>query len=1096
MARAKTYTSTGSYTRYDRVLPGSDAFRGADYKDEAGLVDQTRLAFCRNMWKDYDASEVGGIESFPGFRLWHTCIGADGKANGLWYATIRSQNVFIAHIGNKLYIIGEDGTLKKTESGFADRKSSAFMFNNKFYLLDGSKYWVVDYANNAFSASEITSGYHPITYIDNLEYEQRNMLDNHFVEKWNIPTAEASCQAGNLGLTYGTTSGTTIPVSGTVSTKRVLYIPGSISYNGNAYDTINISSSAFYGNTMLETVVLEKVHDIGSNAFADCTNLKRVVIKEITGSISSSAFSGCSKLLNIYIDIANTTSAVTLTGVASDLTINYKVNGNIDATPTPRKKDCDVAVMFAGQSATFEIPTGEAFNQINPYDNYADLKSATIGDNDVTVESYKPTVAACRAYESGTSNDRILCVVALSPEGDLVDYDSVFAKSISSYSSSAGNSVFATDGRCDFYISTPCESYTEVRLIGGAFGSTGLPLHTTSKTNGVIYNTVIDSVTGYHSIIRLYAEDLSVLNDTVLQLKGTAVASTFSTSGYADYASASGYTGTSLAAIKGCRISCVFDGRPFFSGNPNLPNTVFYASRRSDTGVIDPTYIGVCNFFNDGTGNAQNVALMGGSDTLFVFKNKSLVNGSVFYHTPRETGMNFLPKDYPATEGAKDHDCVGACCNFRDDYVFLTKRGVDGVDKAQLNLERTIGHRSSMVDTLLIGKNLSTAQMIEWKEWLLLSVDGEVLMADSRQMFQNLDTVEYEWFRLTDVGGHINDRDVFRYASGGYLENYPAVPIEEWSIDDPGFEGQHLRIKRVENYADEVFDYQHVRVTNNDGDEEFVFVDSEGYLVVQTEERAGGTLRPARYMCTRNTGTDEELYFLTDDGIIYKVNTDMRGYSLCEEAMEFPDNETLYFWYPDDNIYLPLHLSETGTEHWLKDKTMAYRRLGENYVEYGLVYTYRYGDLTQVYFCDEPFYTVGEKDIDPYWYTYDNHSYSCEIATRYDDCGSPHLSKNTIKNSVAITAKTFRRSAFDVLARSERKEWKKIETVDASHGDFTETDFAAYSFRSRREYIYRSDEYLKKWVRKQYDFKNDCYRKPFGIYSIAFGYYIHGKVQF
>ena len=69
MARAKTYTSTGSYTRYDRVLPGSDAFRGADYKDEAGLVDQTRLAFCRNMWKDYDASEVGGIESFPGFRL-------------------------------------------------------------------------------------------------------------------------------------------------------------------------------------------------------------------------------------------------------------------------------------------------------------------------------------------------------------------------------------------------------------------------------------------------------------------------------------------------------------------------------------------------------------------------------------------------------------------------------------------------------------------------------------------------------------------------------------------------------------------------------------------------------------------------------------------------------------------------------------------------------------------------------------------------------------------------------------------------------------------------------------------------------------------
>ena len=1274
---SKYVTSTGTFYRSERVLPGTDAFRGADFRTEAGLVDQTRLAFCRNMWKDYDAEDVGGIESFPGFRRLCTLLDGGGKAHGLWQFSFPTGiNRFIAHIDTKLFIFNEDGSSINVITGIADRDSSAFAFNGNFYLLDGTKYYRIDYSGGSFYPTDLTqgTGYVPITYIDNLEYEQRNMLDNHFYEKWNIPTAEASCAIGNLGLFYST-SGSTITVKGSTSVKKQIYIPSSITLSGTVYDTIDITYDSddpnrFAGNSNIESVVIEKVHDIGSNAFKGCSRLKRVVIKQITGTISSTAFKNCPLLANIYIDSANNVPAVTLdlgTGY-SDPVIHYQENGSV-TNPNARYFDCDIIVMGAGQSATAGAPSGYAYDEVLPYDNtshyldnYADLGSVTIADGGVIVDSYKPTVASVSARDTVNSYFRTICVVVLSSAGDLVDYDSIFKKTISSYGSSAGNAIFASDGRCDFYISTPCYdgNVSEVKLIGGVFGAKGTTLSTSTKKNGVIYRIVKETISGtdYSSQVQLYAEDLSVLNDTVLQIKGKAVASEFSSSGSADYKSATGYTGTSIQAIQGCTKCCVFDGRPFFTGNPNLPNTTFYASRRSDTGVIDPTYIGVCNFFNDGTGTAKNVAIMGGADTLFVFKEESRVNGSVFYHTPRETGMNFLPKDYPSVEGAKDHDCVGACANFRDDYVFLTRRGLDGVDKAQLNLQRTIGHRSSLVDSIIINKDLGKlqkAQMVEWKGWLCLAIDGEILLADSRQMFQNLDSVEYEWFRLTDVGDYKGDHNVYRYSTGGAIDGHPYIPVTEWTItscDNPDLIGQKLKVKDV---ADVCYDYSNAMITkdgagstvytmgmcvsvpvhdyiteisahgdptdfnnavitlkgksnyaieleaqnlptndididvdcyllhdytatpdmwiadtnnpgeyvcnlmtypfdpkdysgNNtitsddpnvtlnsteyygftlratvlpttdvhitlksslptdtirlyaahwtavvDGEFAYCYVDNEGYLVVMTDELADGIFSPLRFMLSYK----DSLYFITDNGKFYKVNTDKRGYALCEIAEEFPDNEQLYIY--ENGVYYPLDLGNGiytyyDREQWINEKVPAYTLKNGIYISYGNVWVCRV--FSSIFYCEEPFYAIEPQDIDPYWYSFGQHRYECEIATKYDDCGIPHMSKDTVKNSVVVTCKTFNNSAFEVMAKSERKEWKSNEKVDASQADFTDVDFGIYSFRSRREYIYRSDEHLKKWTRKQYSFKSSVYRNPFGLISVAYGYTIHGKVQF
>ena len=66
--------------------------------------------------------------------------------------------------------------------------------------------------------------------------------------------------------------------------------------------------------------------------------------------------------------------------------------------------------------------------------------------------------------------------------------------------------------------------------------------------------------------------------------------------------------------------ACVFDSRVFLSGNPSYPNHVYYCENNNDTGLMDPTYFGMFNYFTDGVGASMITGLLPVANTLMVLR--------------------------------------------------------------------------------------------------------------------------------------------------------------------------------------------------------------------------------------------------------------------------------------------------------------------------------------------------------------------------------------------------------------------------------------------------------------------------------------------
>lgn len=1104
---AKNYTSTGTVTRYNRLLPGSSdgAFRGADFSSEASLVDQTRLAFVRNMWRDYESENGGCVETSPGFRLCKL-IESNGKAHGLWDYRYNNVDYVICHMGTSLYAIRHDNRDSGTSdlpspvsTAVADADSQAFVYNGKFYLLDGTTYWVMNGVSSLTAVSS-SSPYEPITYSDEEEYEQRNMLTDKFVERWNVVDVSARTVEANYGVVLSL-SGSTATVTAINSTRQVLYIPGSYTIDGVTYNIINIADGAFKGNTRLKKVVILGCNSIGANAFDGCSELKEVVIHSF-GSIGALAFANTTKLATAWLGGSGTISSTAFGAEAHTPTLNLLLTRSAESAISIggviKHFNCSMYAGIAGDTLTLteSYPTYSAYSMFNSNSGtYIGSPTEPLSDGGSwTVELLRPRSNVAMRFSGESVATKYIAITIVGADG------SIFTDESTTDGASLASDSEDTACAADFYILDPCTSITKITLQGAITGGKERAMnvwynHSTKLVSGIEISGVnceaYKDGTSYYTRIRLFAKSPGLLSDVVLKLYGTAAAGKFSTSASAaNYADSSGgYAGTSKAAINGCNVCTVFDGRPFFTGNPDLPNTVFYCGRRSDTGIIDPGYIGVCSFFNDGTGNSRNNALLAAGSVLMVFKERSGVEGSIFYHSPRETGLDFLPKDYPSVEGASGYDCLGAAYNFLDDYVFVTASGLSAVDKQQLNLERTIGHRSSNIDRLLGGMDLSKAKLCEWKGYLVLCCEGEILLADSRRMFENnTGGVEYEWFRLTDVGYWWNQYVKYQTMTGGELNG---IPITRYQLVEYGSPtGRYLT---VSDEAMEVCSYSSGTFTATEDGVTYTvtmqYDPSTMEAVTATDEYVGGYFCPARQVL--NLGG--VLYFSFDNGGICCFNTDKRGINFCSYSQIA---DVLYIQEGGSMVRVAIKDSENVVQSGEIVPAYTYES-GKGYRLWGEIPIER-GSDGYIYRLELPLNPVSRYEMDSHWYTYCGRSYRSEMATRYDDCGTPFLSKCTIHDSLVITAKSMSNSSFRMMVRTDREEWgawKIIERTVASQADFTNFYFDAQSFRSRRMLIYKSREREKKWVRKQYCLQTDCFKTPFGIYNLGYGYSIYGKVR-
>ena len=204
--------------------------------------------------------------------------------------------------------------------------------------------------------------------------------------------------------------------------------------------------------------------------------------------------------------------------------------------------------------------------------------------------------------------------------------------------------------------------------------------------------------------------------------------------------------------IKKCTMLEVFDNRVFFSGNSDYPNTIWHCS------LNDPTYCSDLDYYTEGLDDAAVKAMVPGNNALWVFREPSQTNTTIFYHTP--TIDSEYGKIYPSTHSSISTGCIGAAVNFNDDIVFFSARGMEGIS-GDIMTEQVIGHRSTLVDRKLIAEDEYDNMILsEWNGYLLVFIGGTAYLADSRAVFTNEDHAEYEWF-YWDLGVRVTSAAVY-----------------------------------------------------------------------------------------------------------------------------------------------------------------------------------------------------------------------------------------------------------------------------------------------------------------------------------------------
>ncbi len=189
--------------------------------------------------------------------------------------------------------------------------------------------------------------------------------------------------------------------------------------------------------------------------------------------------------------------------------------------------------------------------------------------------------------------------------------------------------------------------------------------------------------------------------------------------------------------INKCTMLTIFDNRVFFSGNQDYPNAIFHSS------LEDPRYVSDLDYYNEGLDLTPVKSMIAGNNALWVLKEPSQSNTTVFYHNPIIDST--YGKIYPSTHSSISTGCVASGINFNDDIVFFSDRGMEAIS-GDITTEQLLAHRSSMVDgKLLQESNYKNMMLEEWEGYLLVIIDNKVYLADSRQKYQNVD-VEYEWY--------------------------------------------------------------------------------------------------------------------------------------------------------------------------------------------------------------------------------------------------------------------------------------------------------------------------------------------------------------
>ena len=192
--------------------------------------------------------------------------------------------------------------------------------------------------------------------------------------------------------------------------------------------------------------------------------------------------------------------------------------------------------------------------------------------------------------------------------------------------------------------------------------------------------------------------------------------------------------------IKNCTLIAEFDNRIFFSGNPNHPTIVFPSE------IYNPRYITDTGYYYCGVDDAPITGIVPGNGALMALTNISQNQSSIHYLTPVLSST--YAKEYQISTGTIAVGCVSKAINFKDDIVFFSKGGLEGVSSNSIYSEQILEHRSSLVDAKMLNESdYLNVKLAEYENYLLCLMGSHIYLADrNKQVQSNSGDVGYEWF--------------------------------------------------------------------------------------------------------------------------------------------------------------------------------------------------------------------------------------------------------------------------------------------------------------------------------------------------------------
>ena len=804
-------------------------FVGLDASSDPRAVSRNRLAYLVNMWRDYESEQGAAVETFPGFRRVAHSLGFDAEGDTI--GAVHGLYHFRSRKGQDYVVVHAGTKIYAFEDKALASGNYEQIANRSAIISEG----VADRDSTGFVYNNnlyILDGDHYLT-VTTVDGEDAGIKASA-VDAY-IPTTYYN---GNLyeqrNMLTNTVKQTETGAGETVEGKTVreiISINDSATYATFMYGWVNELTEASL--VSINSEFFNGGGDWHFSGFENSKNLKYVYATRPQGSVEfeEQCFSGCEQLETVGINVrwAYTSQRITFL------------------------KDCFLGCKNLKHVYLF-LTWEEHQDQIEGIENIPEgAELVFLAANDPIWENgldsvypsseARPHTVSFPIYEMATAVRNVTIDGEDKPISYVVEYHEV-----------------EIDGEKVKAVSNVCFRPEDVQRDDGAPRQIAIEL----ELHPTHFGTV---------------ENLKSFSD-----------------GNTDY------KGTSIDAINGCTKSAVYDGRVFLTGNRELPNTVFY-SHRNLTGANDPAYFGIYNYFNDGEGNTPNVDILATPSMLMVLKGNTVQDGSVYYHqgvsNEDEATKDIIPRLYPSTQGAAGLGSAGdtvpsrLSCNFYDNPVFISKRGVECVGKEAINNERNIQHQSSNIDRLIIREDLARASLAEWKRYLVICCNGHMYLADSRYMTQHSDgSYQYEWYYLEGVGTYEAYTPVWRY-----LDHMPIIEFDARDpvmLDEMIFEGgltvgEEFKLrddgaelpKNAEVYSVTVYH------PDNDGEQiELYYVEENGvkYIV----EANGAEMKGVGnfFGATKILTVGERLIFGTDNGDICIINTDMRGVSVGDRYIE------------------------------------------------------------------------------------------------------------------------------------------------------------------------------------------------------------------